>query len=481
MDTPPHVKTSHGTLRGVRRDDTIAFLGVPFAKAPVGSLRFAAPMPPEPWEGVRDAVEYGPTTDRVPIPDHLMPETVVPGDATLNLNVFIPAGISENDPAPVMVWFHGGGFLNGSPKNTWYEGSAFTRDGVIVVTVDYRLGLDGFAPIDGAPHNRGVLDWIAALEWVQREIAHFGGDPARVTIAGQSAGGGAVLTLLGMPRAQHLFRAVISLSGALGDVSPERAARLTRRVAALAHVTPDRAGLSSIPEQDLLQYQTRAINTLAGARLLMGGTLPTGPMIDGELLPSATLESFARGVGGDKPLLIMSTDHELNDSAPKLPAFLDRVPRRAGLAWLGLRGQAARHYLREHRSGTTRQAMGQYASDTVFRRLVVETAAARGDAKTWTARFSWRSPTFGIAMHCVDMPFFFDVLHEPSVYKLVGADAPQHIADELHGAAVAFIRGEELAWPAWTSGDGSTRVFDDPTRTQRHGYRDVEPVARPAQ
>ena len=214
----PIVTLAAGKVRGAWRGESAAFLGIPFAKAPVGDLRFAAPVRPDAWEGVRDALEFGATAQRGDPGVTLIPEPSIPGDATLNVNVFTPAPGTPDAALPVLVWIHGGGYFAGSPASPWYDGRAFNRDGVVTVSVSYRLGFDGFGHIDGAPSNRGVRDWLAALEWVQENIAAFGGDPSRVTIAGQSAGGGAVLTLLGMPQAQHLFHAVWSLSGATADV-----------------------------------------------------------------------------------------------------------------------------------------------------------------------------------------------------------------------------------------------------------------------
>ncbi|GAA2581856.1 carboxylesterase family protein [Microbacterium binotii] len=204
--TDPLATVSTGTLRGVRRPGSLAFLGIPFAAPPVDANRFAAPQPATPWDGVRDATAYGPTPQRGDTGITLIPEPSVPGDATLNVNVFTP-DTDAAAPFPVLVWIHGGGYISGSPASPWYDGDTFAREGIVVVTLSYRLGFDGFGAIDGAVSNRGVRDWIAALEWVQQNIAAFGGDPARVTIGGQSAGGGAVLTLLGMPAAQHLFSA----------------------------------------------------------------------------------------------------------------------------------------------------------------------------------------------------------------------------------------------------------------------------------
>ena len=145
--------------------------------------------------------------------------------------------------------------MAGSPASPWYDGRAFNRDGVVTVTVSYRLGFDGFGWIEGAPQNRGVLDWLLALRWVQDTIAGFGGDPARVTIAGQSAGGAAVLTLLGMPAAQGLFSGAWSLSGLVPGITADAAQRYAVRLASAAGVTPDRAGFASLGEAELLACQ----------------------------------------------------------------------------------------------------------------------------------------------------------------------------------------------------------------------------------
>ena len=142
----------------------------------------------------------------------------------------------------MLVYIHGGGYVAGSPASRWYDGAAFNRDGVVTVTVCYRLGFDGFGWLPDAPPNRGILDWLLALEWVRDNIAQFGGDPARVTIAGQSAGGGAVMTLLTVPRARALFTAAASISGVPSDIPLERAKRTTAALAERLGVTPDRSG-----------------------------------------------------------------------------------------------------------------------------------------------------------------------------------------------------------------------------------------------
>ncbi|HKP07074.1 MAG TPA: carboxylesterase family protein, partial [Microbacterium sp.] len=314
------VDTAAGRVRGLWRGEpgaggSAAFLGIPFAKPPVGELRFAAPVPPEPWDGVRDALEFGATAQRGDTGITLIPEPSVPGESTLNVNVFTPVPGRTDAALPVLVWIHGGGYISGSPASPWYDGQTFNRDGVVTVAISYRLGFDGFGHIEGAPSNRGVRDWIAALEWVQANIAAFGGDPARVTIAGQSAGGGAVLTLLAMPAAQHLFHAVYALSSAVVNVPRERARTLSAKLAHLAGVQPTRDGFASVSEERLHGLQEQAAapasdDRLAVAHALLADGLSWGPEVDGDLLPEPTIDALRAGVGSDKPLVLGATDDE---------------------------------------------------------------------------------------------------------------------------------------------------------------------------
>ncbi len=226
---PSTVSTSYGTLRGQVRDGVTSFLGIPYAASPTGSLRFRAPVPPEPWSGVREAVAYGATPPKPDYPppfDTLFAEPNIAGDDWLNLNVWTP------DPGasglPVMVWIHGGAFANGNSAIPLYDGHAFARDGLVLVSINYRLGVDGFALLPDSPANRGLLDQIAALEWVRSNISAFGGDPANVTIFGESAGGMSVTTLLAMPGAAGLFSKAIAQSGAAqAAAAPADAALVT--------------------------------------------------------------------------------------------------------------------------------------------------------------------------------------------------------------------------------------------------------------
>ncbi|MDQ1130338.1 carboxylesterase/lipase family protein [Microbacterium sp. SORGH_AS_0888] len=483
----PVVATEAGAVRGIARAGSFAFLGIPFAKPPVGALRYASPEPVEPWDGVRDATAFGATPQRGDTGITLIPEPSVPGESTLNVNVFTPAPDAAA-ALPVLVYIHGGGFVSGSPASPWYDGAAFARDGVVTVTVSYRLGFDGFGYIEGAPHNRGVRDWLAALEWVQRNIAAFGGDPGRVTIAGQSAGGGAVLTLLGMPAAQHLFHAAWSMSGAVGDIPLAEARERSARLAALAGVAPDRAGFSSVDELRLRDLQQEAEHAasrdkLAPAKAMLEGGLGWGPMIDGELIERPTVEAIRAGIGSDKPLVIGATDDEFTMVLDRFRRPLRFVPAALVLARLGVARAVRRPYLAANRSlrqKGTAAVLGRYVTDRVFRSLVARVAAARAASPTWVYGFSWRSPVIGWACHCLDVPFWFDRLDADGVPAIAGDAPPRALADAVHGAASAFVRSGAPGWREWSSAPGTTRVFGgDPAAPDilSRGYASVAALA----
>ncbi|MBO3663796.1 carboxylesterase/lipase family protein [Microbacterium stercoris] len=484
----PIVAIEAGRVRGVWRGDpgaadrSAAFLGIPFAQPPVGALRFGAPVPPEPWEGIRDAVEHGATAQRGDPGKTLIPEPSIPGRSTLNVDVFTPAPGDPDAGLPVVAWIHGGAFISGSPASPWYDGRAFNRDGVVTVSISYRLGFDGFGHVPGAPSNRGVRDWLAALEWIQRNIAAFGGDPARVTLAGQSAGGGAVLTLLGMPAAQHLFSSAWAMSAALSDLTQHDAERTSRRLAQLAGVPHTREGFASLTERQIRDQQQVAArpetrDRLAALRATLQGALRIGPVIDGDLLTRPTIASIAAGVGADKPLVIGSTDDEFTFVTDSYEKRVRLIPSALALAVVGMPLRRLRMYLADNRPQRRlgpAALLGHYASDMIFRSTVVRVAKARAAAPTWVYRFSWPSPARRWALHCLDVPFWFDCLAEAHVPALAGDHPPQRLADALHGAAVAQAVAHDPGWAAWSAAPGTTRVFDaEGPDVLPDGYRNV--------
>ena len=231
----------------------------------------------------------------------MLPEPNIPGDNWLTVNVWTPGGSG----LPVMVWIHGGAFSHGNSAVAVYDGHAFARDGVVLVTINYRLGTDGFALLPDAPANRGLLDQIAALEWVRDNIAAFGGDPANVTIFGESAGAMSVTTLLAIPRARGLFAKAITQSGAAqAAADPADAALVTKELARALGVEATAASLSALPLPALIEGQTAVRDALVnqpdpsrfGASIVVG-SIPFPPVIDGDLLPRHPMAVIAgRGI-----------------------------------------------------------------------------------------------------------------------------------------------------------------------------------------
>src|SRR5258707_6387064 len=221
------VRTRQGAVQGSATDGVAAFKGIPYAAPPFGANRFQPPRPAESWDGVREALTYGPTAPKAayfPPFDVLLPEVAIPGEDCLNLNIWSPdLGQAR---LPVMVWIHGGAFLNGSGAWPTYDGTRFARDGVVCVTINYRLGADGFLSLGDGIANLGMLDQIAALTWVQENIAAFGGDPTNVTIFGESSGAVCVATLMTMPPATGLFRRAIAPSVSAYAIAPATAQRI---------------------------------------------------------------------------------------------------------------------------------------------------------------------------------------------------------------------------------------------------------------
>ncbi len=476
------VETKTGAVRGFWRTQSAAFLGIPFAEPPYRDHRFLSPVPVRPWGGIRDALRYGPTPQRKALAEiTTIPEPSIPGDDILNLNVFTPrpkATSGSEAPLPVLVYIHGGGYVAGSPASRWYDGAAFNRDGVVTVTVCYRLGFDGFGWLPDAPPNRGILDWLLALEWVRDNIAQFGGDPARVTIVGQSAGGGAVMTLLTLPRARGLFTAAASISGVPSDIPLERAKRTTAALAERLGVTPDRSGFLRVSESDLLAAQGGGLRTLekpTADDLLalmrsMDGSLPLGPVVDGELHPSPVEEGMRAGAGQDIPLLVGSTRQEFSAIARANRHLLEGHDVEPILEEVGLSPEAAQRFAAALPDHHPADVVGQYVSDVMFRRRIVDWLDLRREsAPTWAYDFAWPSAVSGVAEHCLDVPFIFDLLEDPDVTRVAGQEPPQALADRVHAAFVGFVRDQHPGWPAYHDSK-SIMVFDTESEIVSGGY-----------
>ena len=334
----PIVTTEHGQVRGRTVGGVHAFLGISYAAPPVGAYRLRPPQPVEPWSGVRDATVLGPEPPQPQFdrndPSGMLFDPAVPGDDCLNLNVWTP------DPGagglPVMVWSPGGAFHYSSGGS--YDGSRFARDGVVCVTINWRTGADGFLYLgDGDDAaNLGLRDQVAALTWVRDNISAFGGDPDRVTVFGESAGAMSIGDLLGMPRAEGLFRRAVLQSGAAHHVVPAAdAARIGARLAEMLGVRATREALALVPVDRLLEAQAlidaevlKCPDPARWGSEVVASTMPFHPVVDGDVLPAPPIDRIVAGAASDVDVLI-GTNADDWRFAPVLGGFIDQVTQEA--------------------------------------------------------------------------------------------------------------------------------------------------------
>ena len=486
-------------MRGVAESGVAVFRGIPYAAPPFGDLRFAAPAPPQPWTEPLTCTAYGPTVPKGPYRKEardLLPEPVVEGDDCLNLNVWTPTPLPA-DPAaegasglPVLVWIHGGAFVNGSGAVPIYAGDRFARDGVVTVTINYRLGVDGFAHLPDAPDNRGLLDQVAALEWVRDNIAAFGGDPQRVTIAGESAGAMSVTTLTAMPAAQRLFRRVIAQSGAGHHVlSRETARQVSGALAERLGVEATAAGLAAVPLDELVAAQLALLADIAAAPTGWGeiaiNSMPFEPVVDGESLTGRPYDVIAAGGGAKVDLLIGTNDTEHTLFLYPLAAAIDEPTARMILGAYGAADDAYDVLTSSAGVAGPFDALVAGLTDFFFRVPALRLAESRLEdgRDTFVYQFGWETPVLdGVlrSTHALEIGFAFDTLDVPEAQWMAGPDAPQALADEMHAAWVAFVRDGDPGWAAYGEA-GSTRrfggradgeVLDDPDAERRLVWSD---------
>jgi para-nitrobenzyl esterase len=484
------VKTRQGEVRGSVAAGVHSFKGIPYAAPPFGPNRLRPPQPVGPWRGVRDALTYGPKAPQPPYPpplDVLLPELAAPGEDCLSLNVWS----RDLGPArqPVMVWIPGGAFeFHGTGASPWYDGSRFARDGVVCVTINYRVGAEGFLYLGDGTANLGLLDQVAALGWVRENIAAFGGDPGNVTVFGESAGAMSVGTLLAMPRAEGLFHRAIAQSGAAHQViSAASAERVGRHLAGKLGVAATREAIAAAPLDRLLQAQAALKGDLAAHPdpgrwgEVVASMMPWQPVVDGDVIPERPIDRIVAGAGAGIDLLVGTNadEHRLF-----LVAFgaIDRVTAEALAGAVAAYGLPVEETLAAYRAAHPGAGAGDLLAavqtDWYWRIPAIRLAEAhaKGRSSTYMYEFAWRSPQFnGLlgACHALEVPFVFDTLGN-GTGPLLGTDPPQQLAETMHAAWVAFATDGDCGWPKYDLGrratmrfDRTSGVVDDPRSAER--------------
>lgn len=463
-----------GRLRGCKEAGVCVFRGIPYALAPFGALRFQPPVLQPAWQGLRDALTFAPAAPQLPrVAQRDTP--VVGGADCLALNVWAPEDARE--PRPVMVWIHGGGFFRGAASDLLYDGAAWARGGVVFVSLQYRLGIDGFLQIPGTAANRGLLDIVAALQWVRRYIGAWNGDPERVTVFGQSAGAGALACLLGMPQAQGLFQRAILQSPSVACQTADEAAAVREAVATLAGTAPERDALAQAPLPAVLHAVHRlAMDPALRGRMGLSGRqfFPLRPVVDGQVLTAPPLVAMQR-LWAEQPaqaralqVLVGSNADEMRlyhlptglwDNATE--AQVEAFAEAAGLPPASVAAYRARV---DGGRATAGALLSALQADYYYRAPALGLArlAARCTGGAHRYSFEWPSPQAGGrlgAAHAVELPFVFDNLATAQGLEFTGPSPPPALARAMHQGWTRFAETGDPGWPPFTEQEPWTQRF----------------------
>lgn len=478
-----NVKIDAGRLKGAVSGKVAAFRGIPFAAPPTGANRWRPPQPVAPWQGVRPATEYGPDCMQLPFPSDAAPLGTKPAEDCLYVNVWAP--VARAAKLPVMVWLYGGGFVNGGSSPAVYDGTRFAERGVVFVSFNYRVGRFGFFAHpaltkenpSGPLGNYAFMDQIAALKWVRKNISRFGGDPANVTIFGESAGGHSVLTLMTSPAAQGLFhKAIVESGGGRNLLGPTRRLRESGpqlpSAEAIGLAFAKKAGIEGEDQAALDALRNLpADKVVDGLNMAtMGSPTHSGPMLDGTIVVETVEQALLAGRQAKVPLMAGANSSDIGFSFART---MDEV-----FAPFGPNQAKAREVYNPGNSTDVRAIGTLIASDKMMvepARFVVRRMTAIGQ-RAYEYRFSyvaesmrkqWRG-----APHATEIPFVFDTVAAKYGAALTPADSAIAAAANAYWIAFAKTGDPNSAGrPAWP--------LYDPARDVLLNFTERGPVAEP--
>jgi para-nitrobenzyl esterase len=518
-DAATVAETNAGKIRGFKRNGVYIFQGVPYGASTAGARRFMPPVKPEPWKGIRNALQYGrvcpnqdsahfntdgknlANSDEDAFVLHRGAAETVPGEDCLRLNLWTPE-INGSRKRPVMVYMHGGGFSGGSGHDLLsYDGESLARNhDVVVLTHNHRLNVYGYLNLGAlggeeysSSANVGMLDLVAVLAWVRDNIATFGGDPGRVTIFGQSGGGGKVLALMAMPAAKGLFhRAIVQSGPFLKSLSSEYSGRLAELVVAELSLSKSQMSeLQLIPVDRFSGAAAEAMKKMPRPKSSLRrtyGEYDWGPTVDGRILPRHPFDPGAPEISSDVPLLTGTNLHEFVSGLDRPDAQsmgLEEMNRLVSETF-GDHGEAiVEAYRRDYPKASPFDLYAIIAAAS-FRRPAFEQAirkAALGDAPAYSYIYSWRTPVLDGRpgpFHACEIAFTFD---NAAICDHYSGGAPEAfvLSKQISTAWVNFARTGNPNhdglphWPAYTAENQVTMYFDTPcdvrTNPERGGLR----------
>ena len=469
------IETKSGKIHGYCENGLEIFKGLPYAEPPVGELRLHPPVAKEPWNDVLSATEYGPCSFQgYSQLEEWFGKPQPESEDCLNLNIWTPA--TDNKKRPVMFWIHGGAFTIGTGKDPMYDGSSLAKKDVVVVTINYRLGVLGYLHIPGETINVGQFDQILALKWVHDNIELFGGDPDNVTIFGESAGGYAVVTLSAMPAAKGLFRRVIAQSAPF--ISPEVNSKVTKGIMRQMSLKKDDiAGLRKLSPEKIIDAQNKYFEKNPTDILALR------PLIDGDTIPVHPLKALRNGECSHLDFMIGTNEDEFKLFSaldPNLANVNGDAAENLLIGYLGALGIDANrskkmlNTYKEARLGKfsteTKELMSALITDSIFRISTVRLLEAQKihQPNTYNYMFTWKSSAFDGSLgacHALELPFVFGSLDLPLMDGFVGKNPNKELSEKMMDAWIAFARTgnpnhEAIPeWPAYDVDKRPTMIF----------------------